>query len=721
LKENDYEKKKIYCKMTTLKDLQFVDYYERLQFMRHEKLRFASKLKAIKEEFLYSCFNNPFKDVNSWIRQITDNEILKIEQIKVDKFKHIERLKLEKDKYGFELYDNLDLKDVPKDYFPAIGIEMLNLRYHKIREVIASDILPESGFKLDRRLKNLIRQKYPQFRHIPDTYTRPLGSTLNTFIDFNADQTPIEPLDEARTERVLRHVKEKLGVKPYKPLAYRSYLYFKTPQSTGTGYYNRKSIHTRAHAQVSSPEIFKTRVTSKGHFINATFRENRWAIHAMKNFRSINEYNTEDNNYILTTRDFYNQRFFRSRPTVMYTRNHISKRSDTMKTRPVYCVDDLFIIIEIMLFSPALAQIRREESCIMQGLETIRGANAHIDKIAQKYNSYVTLDYSGFDQTVPHPVINTFFEKYIPSILITDQGYTSITIKDPNKINKDRGRTLNNLLLFIKEWYYNMIYITTNGYAYRRTCAGIPSGLLITQFLDSYCNLFMIIYALCAYGFNDDEISEIIFLVMGDDNCMMLNHTIIETEKLFKFVCEYVQDTFHMKCNLQKCIITRDRAQISTLSYECNNGFAKRPYEKMVAQLIYPERGMNDKLMSYRAIGAAYASCGCCKTFYEFAMDVYLLFLPYMEEITPENFERIQRYATFGYEDTDDIMKIERLLRFPTFEEILKTQTIYAGALTEEPRWQTDIFNETPYFKGEIFKTLEQWRERYPNFLTQIV
>jgi len=68
-----------------------------------------------------------------------------------------------------------------------------------------------------------------------------------------------------------------------------------------------------------------------------------------------------------------------------------------------------------MLTFPLVIQARHEDSCIMYGMETFRGANSLIDSIAQKYESYFCLDYTAYDKTLPWVIVDLFFEEFLPS------------------------------------------------------------------------------------------------------------------------------------------------------------------------------------------------------------------------------------------------------------------------------------------------------------------
>lgn len=202
----------------------------------------------------------------------------------------------------------------------------------------------------------------------------------------------------------------------------------------------------------------------------------------------------------------------------MYTRNHVSLRNAALKQRPVYAVDELFLEIEAMLTFPLHLQARKMSSAIMYSIETMRGGNIYLDKVAQHYNSYFIIDWSSFDQTIPYRLIESFWLNYLPSLVIVNHGYHSTYQfpTHPATSSNKMANMLNNLLEFILLWFKRMTFITQDGYAYTRTNSGIPSGMLNTQYLDSYCNIFVIVHALLEFGIGVDEIKTIRFFIMGD-------------------------------------------------------------------------------------------------------------------------------------------------------------------------------------------------------------
>jgi hypothetical protein len=76
-----------------------------------------------------------------------------------------------------------------------------------------------------------------------------------------------------------------------------------------------------------------------------------------------------------------------------------------------------------MLVTPALAQLRNPQCCVAHEMETFRGAMSFIDKVALDFPSFVSLDWSQFDQRLPRYVIIAFSLDYLASLPIVSHGY----------------------------------------------------------------------------------------------------------------------------------------------------------------------------------------------------------------------------------------------------------------------------------------------------------
>lgn len=580
---------------------------------------------------------------------------------------------------------------VPENRIPPSGITLLPYEFKSFNIVTATPEVPETGFQIQPRLLRIIKSKYPQYLKYIRKYTRPLGTTDATVADFFKPQIPNQPVDPQRMEHVLHHVMKKLGITPYLPIHYVDTLFDKRPLSTGTGYFNRRSHQANIHAMFSHPPEYEKKPTSKGYFINAFLESARSLIHWIK--ATSVPFRTPPTNLADSLKTFFLQR-----PTMLFTRNHISDRDGNLKQRPVYAADDLFLTIESMLTFPLHVIARNPNCCIMYGLETIRGANRYLDKLAQSYKSFFTIDWSGFDQRCPWTITSLFFTEYLPRYLIVNHGYAP-TYEYPSypDLNSEKMATrLINLISFLSTWYHNMVFVTADGYAYVREYCGVPSGILNTQFLDSFVNLFVLIDALIEFGADDNEIDLITLFVMGDDNSGFTLWPLTRLEDFVSFLETYALQRYGMVLSKQKSLITVLRHKIETLSYQCNFGMPIRPIGKLVAQLCYPERGPRPKFMSARAIGDAWAACGSDEVYHALCRDVFYEFLDDAETIDESNYAQVQSYLP-GYLRIDESVRlIIDFSHFPSMDLIRTTLSSWKGPLSYQPKWDLAHFVKQP-------------------------
>jgi hypothetical protein len=615
----------------------------------------------------------------------------------------------------FEFFTYRDLNTLPPERLPANGIRPVPLQFHKGQTVSASDEVPESGFDLDPTLKQLLILKYPEYIPHVQQYCRPLGTTNATFSDFNTEQKPSAPILEDRRERILEHVFRRLNAKRYLPVHFVDTQFAKLPLSTGTGYHNRASYKDNAHAKFSHPKEYADKPTSKGYYINAFLERARTLVHFIKDtgypfeWKWSSDHPSDDECLQFMKR--LNQ-FFNEYPTMLFTRNHISDRDGALKQRPVYAVDELFIILEIMLTFPLMVQARSPDCCIMHGLETIRGSNHYIDFLSRSYSSFFTIDWSQFDQRLPSVITDLYFTDFLERLIVISHGYqpTYEYPEYPDLTPEALFHRMENLLHFLHLWYRNMTFLTADGYGYRRTYAGVPSGLYNTQYLDSFGNLFLIIDGLIEFGFSDSEIDSILLLIMGDDNSGMTHFNLTKLTQFITWFENYTLIRYNMVLSKTKSVITIIRGKIETLSYACNYGNPRRPLPKLVAQLCYPERGMDRRYMSARAVGIAYAAASMDRTFYNFCRDVFYTYLPYADLSNDIDLHRVTQMLP-GYLKAIDPSDIPfDIMTFPSFEQISEHYSSYAGPLSFAPKWNYAHFINGPDEVPPSSQTMYEYR-----------
>jgi hypothetical protein len=259
--------------------------------------------------------------------------------------------------------------------------------------------------------------------------------------------------------------------------------------------------------------------------------------------------------------------------------------------------------------------------------------------------------------------------------------------------------------------YNNMTYLSADGHAYRRQHAGVPSGLYLTQYLDSFGNLFIMFDGMLEFGLTEEEISEIVIFVLGDDNSGLTNWKLDRVHEYIAFLEKYAKTRYNMTLSKTKSVITSMRSQIETLSYVCNYGSPRRPIDKLVAQLCYPEHGLVESTMSFRAVGLSYASAGQCPTFHAFCWQIYKLFLPYAA-FDKVNIENARRWLPGPFFATVDDVDFEiNLLRFPTIDEVRAQFDHYHGPLSYAPKWNYAHFINDPDYVPEDALTMHDYEQ----------
>lgn len=610
----------------------------------------------------------------------------------------------------FEFFRAFGPNDTDPDrIFPASGIHLINLRYHSTNPVKETDELSSRGFKAPKVIRKIISEQYPCYLHVLDDYYRPLGTTTETFKDFNKEQIECQPPAPERNEETLDIVKILMNARPYRPLKYTSAHFAKLPLSTGTAYYDRCHYRTRALARLTTSAAYAHKPTSKGYFINAVYTTHRTQIHNMKSFQCPQPVEEEDD----YQRRLQWELYIAKRATILHTRNHISDKDP--KTRPVYNVDPVFLRIETMLTFPLMIQMRPISSCLMYSLETIRGGCHYLDNLAKGFTSYFTIDWSSFDQRVPRVLTDIYYTDFLESLIIIGKGYTPTL----DYLEKKTPRTaelffpkMANLLHSLHEWYNSMVYVTADGYAYQRLHAGIPSGLLNTQLLDSFINIYIIVDAMLEYGYTKQQILSYRFFIMGDDNTAFTHQPVSKLEAFISFLEEYAKRRWNMTMSKTKSIVTQLRQNIEVLGYTVNFGFPKRNLNKLVAQLCYPEHGLKTKYMSFRALGIAYAAAGQCETFHNFCRDVYMAFLEYKPDLTFEIRQKLVKHIPGIFKSLDDLFTEIDYTRFPSIHEVREVYKEWKGSLTYAPRWDPAFFTTPPYYEGDDYETLLSYRKK---------
>jgi len=355
---------------------------------------------------------------------------------------------------------------------------------------------------------------------------------------------------------------------------------------------------------------------------------------------------------------------------------------------------------------------RAADCCILYGLETLRGAAHYLDFIAKSYESYFCIDWSAYDQRLPRVITNLYYTDFLEQLIVINSGYQP-TMDYPSYPDVDSHKMfkrISNLLHFLHTWYNNMVFVTADGFAYLRTHCGVPSGLFNTQYLDSFGNLFLLIDGFIEYGFTPEDIMSFTLFVLGDDNTAFTLLSINELTSFINWFESYAFKRYNMVLSRNKSIVTHLRSRIESLSYRVNYGMPTRPLDKLIAQLCYPERGPNDKYMSARAIGIAYAAAGMDNDFHEFCHDVFNTFLPYAASPSALTAERVAPFLPGAFKVFDAISEHIPFTHFPSILEVRQAYARYLGPLSFQPKWNLAHFINQPNVIPPSAMTLSDYR-----------
>jgi hypothetical protein len=605
----------------------------------------------------------------------------------------------------FEFYTAIDPATIPESRLPSPGIDILPIRLHQDQVVTATEKVPESGLPLDPPLATLLRTKYSRYLPYTEKYCRPLGTTDATFEDFNREQIKYPDIEPDLIIRICSVVTYLLNARRFLPLHYVDTFFAKMPLATGTSYFYRHSYEMKTHAIYSHPREYESKNTSKGFYINAFTEWARTVVHRIKEFGiPFSPENLSPQDIRSRLRDF-----FISHATMLFTRNHISDRDGNLKQRPVYAMDTLFLHLECMITFPLHIMARSMKSSIMYSIETVRGGCAYMDSMASQYKSYLCLDWSSFDQRMPWIIVDTFFTFFLPHLIIISHGYapTAEYPTYPDLTPSKMFSRMFNILCFIRLWYYNCVFCTADGWAYARRFAGIASGMLNTQYLDSYCNLFLIVHALFHFGCTEEEIFQLCIYVMGDDNVLLTHWDQRRLNSFLTFFTQHSLTRFGMVLSQDKSILTVLRYRIEMLGYTVHNGRPRRPLGKLIAQLCYPEHGMKRQYMSSRAVGMAWAAAGMDPVFHRFCYDVYCLYLPWATEETEATRDATLKHLPGMFKMLDDAQEFTTHLRFPSVIEVHDRYSKWQGELDIHKKWNPAHFLRNPDYDPEHSFTMQ--------------
>lgn len=380
-------------------------------------------------------------------------------------------------------------------------------------------------------------------------------------------------------------------------------------------------------------------------------------------------------------------------PMLLHTKTAIVKESDPNKMRTIWGVSKPWIIADTMLYWEYIAWIKLNPGVtpMLWGYETFTGGwlrlNAALFSSFIKV-SFLTLDWSRFDKRAYFSLITKIMYG-VRNYFDFNSGYLpNVNYNDYSDWTPHKGQRLHNLWLWTLENLFTAPIVLPDGRMYKRRFAGIPSGLFITQLLDSWYNYTMLGTLLSAVGLDPKTC---IIKVQGDDSIIRLSVLIPPSEhESFLLKLQELADYYF------KSVISLDKSECrnrlngcEVLSYKNQNGLPFRDEMKMLAAFYHTKaRKPTPEIAMAQAVGFAFASCGNHLRVYQFLATVYEFYAK--QGIVPN---RAGLSLVFG-NSPDLVLPHFELDHFPTISEIqsLLTKYDYVNEEQNSRTWPRSYF-----------------------------
>nr|UUV42356.1 MAG: putative RNA dependent RNA polymerase [Hattula partiti-like virus] len=273
--------------------------------------------------------------------------------------------------------------------------------------------------------------------------------------------------------------------------------------------------------------------------------------------------------------------------------------SDKNKTRLVWSYPLDIVLLESKYVQPLLLAMIEQKigTSVAYGAETQRGGmkwlNHQLNKLPDM--SYLCLDFSAFDQTIPAWLIRIAFD-------ILEECFDIHTVEEVNGERKTDAITISREWKAIRDYFINTPIRMEDGTRFKKT-GGVPSGSCFTNLVDSIVNLIVVRYCIKA----TTNFWPSFLCVLGDDSVTAtLGNVNLHN------IAECAKDCFGMIVNVEKSYWTSSPQNVQFLGYYNYHGYPMRDEEPMLAGLLLPDSNVDESLglTAARFLGIAQAMCG---------------------------------------------------------------------------------------------------------------
>nr|UDL14430.1 MAG: putative RNA-dependent RNA polymerase [Partitiviridae sp.] len=490
---------------------------------------------------------------------------------------------------------------------------MSNHKYLGYFKELATTIHPTGGIQsavLDSLKRNLSSEAYD---NVVNGYRRSAFSKEALMDDyFKGDVPKHHVIKDEHYYKALQKVKEMFAppVK-YRPVAFPDLRLYPWPLSSSAEapFAQSTELRRQMHILAEHGLLANPRLTFHNLY-NHIFVYNRQTIHRIKDGLTT-DIHGRDARYWNTA----------------HARSHLVESHEDDKIRMVYGVPKLLLMAEAMFLWPLINHLVSQdgEGPMLWGYETLKGGWYKLfnwfHSNHPRLQTFFALDWRQFDKRAQFSVIDDI-HAMMHDFIDFENGY--MPTKEYPETYTDPQRLEN-----LWKWMCNAIKHTPDllpdGRMFERQHAGIASGFLQTQILDSIYNSIMLLTCLSRMGINIDKVA---LKVQGDDSLggfLELIPEPVHNSFLDQFAL-YADQYFGAVLNVKKSRIRSTLDGLPVLGFSNINGYPIRDKEALLASLLYPERNTDQPRLMARAIGIAWANCGVHSDVYEVCSDVYKRF-----------------------------------------------------------------------------------------------
>jgi hypothetical protein len=301
------------------------------------------------------------------------------------------------------------------------------------------------------------------------------------------------------------------------------------------------------------------------------------------------------------------------------------------------------------------------------------------------FNTFISVDWSKFDQRALFSVIDDLTEDW-KSFFRFDAGYIP-TFEYPD--SKTDPVKLERLFEYIRWSIKNIPFLHPSGKVFKRLKRFIPSGLFVTQMLDSHYNTIMCLAILDEIGIDIDTVH---IRVQGDDSITAIRIYIPSNqhEAFSSLFASIAKRRFDANYSIDKSKITNTPEGQTVLGYTNSNGYPSRDWRALLATLLYPKspRPTFETLMT-QCPGLQYASI--------YQTDVVRVTSDIFNYLQSQGFKPTGKPSEFTFASVEAGIDIDST-RLPTRQEVerhLRSPPLRRSPEKAEKYWNSSFFLAT--------------------------